>query len=161
MEKKMNNKGFSLVELIIVIAIMVILVAVLAPQYLRYVEKSRVSSDVQTTVELINVMQVLAADPDVSLTADSPSDSSSAKYRATCAATSDKVTISTDLEKALTDNGMMDAAAIKNIKYQSASYKTPALAVYLYYDASKQVWTIKTEGLDSSGKIKTESNPAS
>ena len=30
MEKKMNNKGFSLVELIIVIAIMVILVAVLA-----------------------------------------------------------------------------------------------------------------------------------
>ena len=38
MEKKMNNKGFSLVELIIVIAIMVILVAVLAPQYLKYVE---------------------------------------------------------------------------------------------------------------------------
>lgn len=161
MEKKMNNKGFSLVELIIVIAIMVILVAVLAPQYLRYVEKSRVSSDVQTTVELINVMQVLAADPDVSLTADSPSDSSGAKYSATCAATSDKVTISTDLGKALTDNGMMDATAIANIKYQSASYKTPALAVYLYYDASKQVWTIKTEGLDSSGKIKTESNPAS
>ncbi len=157
MEKKMNNKGFSLVELIIVIAIMVILVAVL--QYLKYVEKSRVSSDVQTTVELINVMQVLAADPDVSLTADSPSDSSSAKYSATCAANLDKVTISTDLEKALTDNGMMDAAAIKNIKYQSASYKTPALAVYLYYDASKQVWTIKTEGLDSSGKIATPASP--
>ncbi|MCM1143504.1 MAG: prepilin-type N-terminal cleavage/methylation domain-containing protein, partial [Lachnoclostridium sp.] len=39
MKKEMNNKGFSLVELIIVIAIMVILVAVLAPQYLRYVEK--------------------------------------------------------------------------------------------------------------------------
>ena len=55
MKKKMDNKGFSLVELIIVIAIMVILVAVLAPQYLRYVEKSRVSSDTQTAVELINV----------------------------------------------------------------------------------------------------------
>ena len=39
MKKKMDNKGFSLVELIIVIAIMVILVAVLAPQYLKYVEK--------------------------------------------------------------------------------------------------------------------------
>ena len=43
--KKTNNKGFSLVELIIVIAIMAILVGVLAPQYLKYVEKSRVSAD--------------------------------------------------------------------------------------------------------------------
>ena len=33
-EKKMNNKGFSLVELIIVIAIMAVLIAVLAPQYM-------------------------------------------------------------------------------------------------------------------------------
>lgn len=155
MKKKMNNKGFSLVELIIVIAIMVILVAVLAPQYLKYVEKSRVSTDVQTTVELINVMQVLAADPDVSLIADSKTSSADAKYSAICGANADTVTISTELAKALTDNGMMDAAAIANIKYQSASYKTPALAVYLYYDADKQVWTIKTEGLDSSGKIAT------
>ena len=36
-----NNKGFSLVELIIVIAIMVALVAMLAPQFVKYVSKSR------------------------------------------------------------------------------------------------------------------------
>ena len=36
-----NNKGFSLVELIIVIAIMVALVAMLAPQFTKYVQKSR------------------------------------------------------------------------------------------------------------------------
>ena len=35
MNKKMNNKGFSLVELIIVIAIMVILVGALAPQFFK------------------------------------------------------------------------------------------------------------------------------
>lgn len=40
MEKKDNN-GFSLVEIVIVIAIMAVLVAVLVPRYLKYVEKSR------------------------------------------------------------------------------------------------------------------------
>lgn len=38
---KKNNKGFSLVELIIVIAIMVALVAVMAPTFIKYVQKSR------------------------------------------------------------------------------------------------------------------------
>ena len=38
---KRNNKGFSLVELIVVVAIMAVLVGVLAPAYLGYVEKAR------------------------------------------------------------------------------------------------------------------------
>ncbi|MDD6381391.1 MAG: prepilin-type N-terminal cleavage/methylation domain-containing protein [Lachnospiraceae bacterium] len=42
---KKNNKGFTLIELIVVIAIIAVLAAILAPQYLRYVEKSRVTSD--------------------------------------------------------------------------------------------------------------------
>lgn len=37
----MNKKGFSLVELIIVIAIMVALIAVMGPQYVKYVQSSR------------------------------------------------------------------------------------------------------------------------
>ena len=42
-----NNKGFSLVELIIVIAIMAILVGVMAPQLIKYIEKTNVSADTQ------------------------------------------------------------------------------------------------------------------
>lgn len=63
--KKMNNKGFSLVELIIVIAIMAILIAVLAPQYLRYVEKSRLQSDNSTIGEVANAVKVAAANESV------------------------------------------------------------------------------------------------
>ena len=43
-----KNKGFSLVELIIVIAIMAILAAAIAPALIRYIDKSRRSDDVQT-----------------------------------------------------------------------------------------------------------------
>ncbi len=42
----MKNKGFSLVELIIVIAIMAILAAAIAPALIRYIDKSRKADDV-------------------------------------------------------------------------------------------------------------------
>ena len=44
---KKNNKGFSLVELIVVIAIMAVLVGVLAPTLIGNIEKSRESKDLQ------------------------------------------------------------------------------------------------------------------
>ena len=43
--KKMNNKGFSLIELIIVIAIMAVLVAIIAPNLTKYLGKSKSQTD--------------------------------------------------------------------------------------------------------------------
>ena len=63
-KKKNDNKGFSLVELIIVVAILAILVGLLAPQYIKYVEKSRKSADASNLSEMVNALQVYAGDSD-------------------------------------------------------------------------------------------------
>ncbi|MBO5526827.1 MAG: type II secretion system protein [Erysipelotrichaceae bacterium] len=42
---KKDKRGMSLIELVIVIAIMAVLMAVLMPQFLKYVEHSRCSKD--------------------------------------------------------------------------------------------------------------------
>ena len=59
---KKNNKGFSLVELIIVIAIMAVLIGLLAPQYLRFVQKSKKASDVSNAQALATAFNVAFAD---------------------------------------------------------------------------------------------------
>lgn len=64
-QKSMGNKGFSLVELIIVIAIMAILVGVLAPQLLRYVERTRVSADTQVADSVKTAITTAMLDPAV------------------------------------------------------------------------------------------------
>lgn len=60
-----GDAGFSLVELIIVIAIMAALVAVLAPQYIKYVEKSKLGVDENAASEAVHAAEVAIADTDV------------------------------------------------------------------------------------------------
>lgn len=69
MKKEMNNKGFSLVELIIVVAIMAVLIGVLAPAYLQYVEKSKKTKDCGTIGSVLDAIEIVAADPAVTWTA--------------------------------------------------------------------------------------------
>lgn len=62
-QKSIGNKGFSLVELIIVIAIMAILVGVMAPQLLKYIEKTRVSADTQFADTVRTAITTAMMDP--------------------------------------------------------------------------------------------------
>lgn len=55
-----NNKGFTLVELIIVIAIIAVLSAVVAPQYIKYVENSRIATDRNAVEEIMHAAEIAA-----------------------------------------------------------------------------------------------------
>ncbi len=61
-KKKKDNKGFTLVELVIVVAILAILVGLLAPQYTKYVERSRQAADASNIDNLVTAVKVAAAD---------------------------------------------------------------------------------------------------
>lgn len=65
MKKRCSNKGFSLVELIIVIAIMAILIGVMAPQLIKYIEKAKVAHDTQIADTLHSAITYALADPEV------------------------------------------------------------------------------------------------
>ena len=101
-EKKLDNKGFSLVELIIVIAIMAVLIGVLAPQYLKYVEKSRQSADLDSIDSMVNAVTIYSADPANNIVTDHLS------------CTAGTLTADSQVRAALTDAGV--AATLPKMK---------------------------------------------
>jgi prepilin-type N-terminal cleavage/methylation domain-containing protein len=59
---KKNNKGFSLVELIVVVLIMAIIATALTLAVTKYVAKSKRSADANTAGELITAIQTAVTD---------------------------------------------------------------------------------------------------
>lgn len=115
-QKSMGNKGFSLVELIIVIAIMAILVGVMAPQLMKYVEKSRVSADTQVADTVRTAIMTAMLDPSVTAstlpTTVTDADSANIKKDA-----SDKNAFGTLVEEILGDTTENAAKKLKSKAY--------------------------------------------
>lgn len=66
---KASNKGFSLVELVVVIGIMAVLVGVSAPIYLKYVNNAKVSTDIANAEEIALSFNAGIADSVITLPA--------------------------------------------------------------------------------------------
>ncbi len=143
--KKMNNKGFSLVELIIVIAIMAILIAVLAPQYLRYVEKSRLQADNSMIGEVSNAVKVALANEDVALNMGA-SDSWTPTQTAT-AATFTCTQLNGELQKVVGDQ----------LKIGSNTYKATAPVIVVTKNASDGTFKVTCQNYkaDVNGTVTT------
>ena len=59
---KKNNKGFSLVELIVVVLIMAIIATALTLAVTKYIAKSKRSADANTAGELVTAIQTAVTD---------------------------------------------------------------------------------------------------
>lgn len=116
--KKMNNNGFSLVELIIVIAIMAILVGALAPQFMKYVESSRQSTDIQNASAIRSAVEAAVAEGEI--TGD-----------VTVSVSSNAILVSgTGVATALNDTGLSTSTACKSTGWGNANAATYSVANY-------------------------------
>lgn len=148
--KKLNNQGFSLVELIIVVAIMAVLVGVLAPQYLQYVEKSRRSADATSIEEIVNAMEIVASDPSVSL-------DTSKTYTVISAANNDTLAASSDLSGIAAFTGIID---VSKCKLKSVDFKGAAITLKLEYDTASKLWKVTTTNVPDINAVAPAPAPA-
>lgn len=111
---KFNNRGFSLVELIIVIAMMAVLVGILAPQFVKYIEQSRESKDLKTMEEIKKAVEAYAADHE---------------HKGDHVVEADGTTITYTLG----DGGSLEPYGIETATFQSSSDKIVAKWVYSDY----------------------------
>lgn len=146
--RKKDNKGFSLVELIIVIAIMAILVGIVGTQVIPYISKSKVAKDQQvlnsistaavtaysenaekitdsSTITINDVFGTEANDPKKSLVA-SIQEASGFKSSGEGDAA---VSALASFKKALAADGKDDISAVK-VTYDQANHKVTTEVVY-------------------------------
>lgn len=137
-----NNKGFSLVELIVVIAIMAVLVGVLAPQFIKYVEKSRQATDIQTADNVATALKTYYSDKE-GLTSD--------------------VTVDLTTTAANSSNPAMIDAGLKDAKLKSSNwgkisvtYKTDGVIEYSITGATAKCYYEVKAGDKSQITVKVE-----
>lgn len=131
-KKKSNNKGFSLVELIVVIAIMAVLVAVLAPQFTKYIDQSRKSNDAATVAGIVTAAQVGIA--------DTTNGVQPATYTIKVTTTGTQITASNDVSTTELEKAISEACGeLNKIKCTAKAWEKDGITIELIYAADGTV----------------------
>lgn len=138
-KKKKDNKGFSLVELIVVVAIMAVLMGILVPTLVKNVEKSKKQKDESAIEEIRSQMQNSLADPEFS------SVTATIKYKGKTGIIITAPT-STTLGKNITTSDELEAylkevaANVEDFTFTSKTYKADDEVTFVIADEKVKVY---------------------
>ena len=144
-QKKLGNKGFSLVELIVVIAIMAVLVGVLAPTLIRNVEKSRESTDLQTLDSIRSSVSTALSIEKV----NSQLSGATSTTLASISGATDSTTLLGLLKSELSDDGVIDGSM------KSKSGQSGDVTIEIAADGKVTVSVKDASGVVTAAKSKT------
>lgn len=147
-----NNKGFSLVEMIIVIAIMAILVGLIVPFMIIYLNKSKVSSDLNICDSIQTAITVAMNDPEV-INSNDNSYSQVNSIKSGSVVSLDSLTDSVFVD---TVNEILgyDVTSLSDNRdrFRTKNAKAVGEVKIQYYDSAFYVWI---DGSDATGKDNT------
>lgn len=142
-----DNRGFSLVELIIVVSIMAVLMVVMAPAMLRYVEKTRVQKDESAVAEVLKAAELALADDQLYTAAGGEDITVTVKddtgISVTCGAGA-AANAAPDLQR---DIG---AAVGEKIRFSSAKYRGKTFTLLFEFRADRQAYVAQPNAGDPS-----------
>lgn len=145
---KKNNKGFSLVELIVVVLIMAIIATALTLAVTKYVAKSKRSSDANTAGELITAIQTAVTDYEMgvgTLTGQTIEvDTSAATWSGSAVATPDGDDTGTTIAKSMQKAASSTTALMSKV-YPKEGFKVKAII----QDTDDATYTVRYSGAHS------------
>lgn len=147
-KQKNNDHGFTLVELIIVVAIIAVLSAVSAPQFIKYVEHSRIGVDEAYIGEVSSTLGMVAAtDIKINTCPVTVTFDNAGKIQGCTAAGPDAD--ENAITEAAVDAYMMEMYPVDTQTFESNHYKAAGSGVSLVLDAEGVVTISGTKNIDT------------